>query len=171
MKNIFIASGHSNDKNGVVKVMKKYLGMIIALVAIIAMGSSSAIVCQTSMLSPIKTQPVIGTLDGGCGGHGCHNNSSMVEITGILEYSDSVFTIDGTILNFGCYNYLNTTISPYDFDGDGTLETILNELLGMVGTSITVEGYMCCHQSRLMVIYINGIEYREGCGPILLSSV
>ncbi len=150
--------------------MKKYLGIIIALIVIISMGSSSAIVCQTGMISLIKIQPAIGSLGGGCGGH-CHNNSSMVEITGILEYNDTVFTIEGTILNFGCYNYLNTTISPYDFDGDGTLETILNELFGMVGTSITVEGYMCCHHSRLMVIYINGILYREGCGPIMRSSV
>jgi len=151
--------------------MKKYLGMVIALVAILTMGSASAIVFQTSMLSAEKSQSLIGTLDGGCGGHGCHNNSTMVEITGILEYNDSIFTIDTTILNFGCYNYLNTTISPYDFDGDGTLETILNELFGLVGTSITVKGYLCCHHSRLMVIYINGILYREGCGPITLSSI
>ena len=58
-----------------------------------------------------------GTLGGGCGG-GCHNNSNMTEITGILVYEDPIFKIDTTILNFGGYCYINSTTSPYDFDGD-----------------------------------------------------
>ncbi len=144
--------------------MKKYLGIAIALLTIFSMGSASAIVFQTSSLNTDKYQPVIGTLGGGCGGHGgCHNNSNMTELTGVLTYDGSRFIINGTILNFGCYNYLNTTISPYDFDGDGTIETIWNELLGMVGTTITVDGYLGCMGTRLVVYLINGIEYREWC--------
>jgi hypothetical protein len=142
--------------------MKKYLGMVIALIAILTMGSASAIVFQTSILSANKSQLLIGTLGGGCGGHGCHNDTNMTEITGVLTYDDSTFMIEETILNVGCYYYLNTT-SPYDFDGDGTIETRLNELLGMVGTTITVEGYLRCQQTKLIVFYINGIEYRD-CG-------
>ena len=146
--------------------MKKYLGLILVVVAIMTIGTVTAALPQAMNLKINKPCSPFGTLDGGCGGHGgCHNNSTT-EITGVLQYDGSVFTIETTTLNFGCYNYLNNTMSPYDFDGDGTLETILNELLGMVGTTITVEGYTCCHQSRLMVVYINGILYREGCSPI-----
>ena len=144
--------------------MKKYLNMTIALVAIITMGSASAIVFETSSLSIEKSLLLRETLDGGCGGHGCHNNSNMTEITGVLVVHNSTnFKIGTTRLNFGCYNYINTTISPYDFDGDGTIETIFNELLGLVGTSVTVKGYLRCQNTRLTVFYINGLPYREPC--------
>ena len=158
------------NKNGD-NLMKKYVGIALVMVSLLTIGTATATIFQGSNLGA-QQNLILRTLGGGCGGHGgCHNNTNMTELTGVLACNGTTFTIETTILNFGCYNYLNTTISPYNFDGDGTLETILNELLGMVGTSITVEGYMCCHQSRLMVIYINGIEYREGCGPIMLSSV
>jgi len=144
--------------------MKKYLGVTFALLMVLTMGSASAVVFQTSSFNTDKYQLVIGTLGGGCGGHGgCHNNTNMTELTGLLTYDGSRFKINDTILNFGCYNYLNTTISPYDFDGDGALETILNELFGMVGTTITVDGFLNCMGSRLVVYLINGIEYREWC--------
>jgi len=142
--------------------MKKYLSIVIAAVVLLSVGSVSAVVFQVSILQPSNTPLIMDTLSGGCGGHGgCHNNTNMTELTGELTYEDSTFMIETTILNFGCYYYINTTTSPYDFDGDGELETILNELLGMVGTTITVEGYLRCHHSKLMVYYINGIAYRE----------
>ncbi|PNX48341.1 MAG: hypothetical protein BV459_02560 [Thermoplasmata archaeon M11B2D] len=140
--------------------MKKYIGVALATIALISMGSASAVLLQ---ISEIKTSPLTtGTLDcgGGCGGGGCHNNTNMTEITGVLQYNNTVFKIGTTTLNFGCYDYLNSTTSPYDFDGDGEIETILNELLGLVGTTITVEGYTRC-QNRFIVFYINGIEYRD----------
>ena len=143
--------------------MKKYLGMVITVVAIITMGSAAAIVFEVSSLAVDKSLLLRDTLGGGCGGHGCHNNSNMTEITGVLVYNGSHFKINTIILNFGPYWVINTTISPYDFDGDGTIETILNELLGLVGTSITVEGYLRCQNTRLIVFYINGLLYREPC--------
>jgi len=139
--------------------MKKYLGIGIALVTILIMGSASAIVFQTSTLSSEKSLLVLGELGGGCGG-GCHNHTNMTELTGVLTYNQSVFKIGTTVLNFGGPCYLNTT-SPYDFDGDGTIETRLNEILGLVGTSITVEGNLRCQNTRLIVFYINGHEYRD----------
>jgi hypothetical protein len=146
--------------------MKRYLGIIIAVVLIVSLGSASAVLVQLGemkLASPLIASP----LGGGCGGHGggggggCHNNSNLTELTGVLAYNGTTFTIGTTVLHFGCYTYLNTTVSPYDFDGDGELETILNELLGMVGTTITVEGYLRCQNTRLVVFYINGIEYRD----------
>jgi hypothetical protein len=85
----------------------------------------------------------------------------LTEMTGVLASDETTFTMDTTILCFGGYNYLNTTISPYDFDGDETTETILNELLGVVDTTITVEGYLRGQNTRLIVFYINGLEYRD----------
>jgi len=143
--------------------MKKYVGLGIALITILTMGSASAIVFQTTSLRINQTQFLLGTLGGGCdGGGGCHNNTNLTTMTGVLVYDDSTFMIEDTILNVGCPGFLNTT-SPYDFDGDGTVETRLNELLGMVGMTITVEGYLRFQQTRLIVFYINGVEYRD-CG-------
>jgi len=143
--------------------MKKYLSIVILIAALLTMGSASAITIQVSSLK-LSTSPLItGTLSGPHGGGGgCHNNTNMTELTGVLTFNGSAFTIGTTVLSVGCYNFLNTT-SPYDFDGDGTIETRLNELLGLVGTTITVEGYIRCQNTRLIVYYINGIEYRT-CG-------
>jgi hypothetical protein len=149
--------------------MKKQLGLAILIVAILTMGTATATIFQVSNLNfNARSTWTKGTLGGGCGGGGCHgggggchNNTNLTEMTGVLAYDGTTFAMDTTILLFGCYNYLNTTISPNDFDGDGTIETILNELLGMVGTTITVEGYLVCQNTRLIVFYINGIEYRD----------
>jgi len=146
------------NKNGEY-IMKKYLGLGIAFITLLTMGSASAIVIQTVSFHATQTQIVTGALDGICD-NGCHNETNLTEITGVLTYDDSTFMIEDTILNVGGQCFLNT-ISPYDFDGDGTIETRLNELLGLVGTTITVEGYPCCHDSKLKVYYINGLEYRE----------
>lgn len=143
--------------------MKKYLGISIALIAILTMGSASAIVFQTTTLSTEKSQiliaPLGGGCGGGCGGH-CHNNTNMTEVTGVLTYDEGTFSIGTLILHFGCSSYLNTT-SPYDFDGDGTIETRLNELLGLVGTSITVDGIIRCQNTRMIVFYIDDLPYRD----------
>ena len=140
--------------------MKKYLGIAILIAAILTMGSASAITIQVSSMK-LGTSPLItGTLTGPHGGGGgCHNNTNMTELTGVLTYNGTAFTIGTTVLSFGCYNYLNQT-SPYDFDGDGNIETRMNELLGLVGTSITVEGYIRCQNTRLIVFYINGVQWR-----------
>jgi hypothetical protein len=149
--------------------MKKHLGITILIVALLTMGTATATILQVSNLKFNATTWTRGTLGGGCGGGGpcgghgggCHNNTNLTEMTGVLAYDGTTFTMETTILCFGCYNYLNTTISPYDFDGDGTTEIILNELLGMVGTTITVEGFLRCQNTRLIVFYINGLEYRD----------
>lgn len=142
--------------------MKNYLGFGIALLAILSMGSASAIVFQTSTLGTQQNQLLMAPLGGGCGGgHGGHcNETNMTEVTGVLAYDGANFTIGTLRLHFGCSYYLNAT-APYDFDGDGTIETRLNEVLGLVGTSITVEGHLRCQNSRLIVFYINGHAWRD----------
>jgi len=149
--------------------MKKNLRLLTVVVGIIALASVFTTTLGAGIVIVKDIQVINRSLLGGgscnmsmnCSQYGCHNNSNMTTITGVLLYQNSNFKIGTTILSFGCYNYINTTISPYDFDGDGTIETILNELLGMVGTSITVEGYLRCMGTKLNVYYINGILYRE----------
>jgi hypothetical protein len=142
--------------------VKKYLILVIGIIAIITMGNAVAITLNARNLAVNKITPTIGTLGGGCGGH---NNTTMTEITGILVlYNNTKFKIDDITLNLGGYCYINSTTSPYDFDGDGIIETILNELLGLAGSSITVKGHLFCQNTHLIVFYINGILYRECCG-------
>jgi hypothetical protein len=144
--------------------MKKNLRLLSVVVAAIAIVSlftttlGAGIVIVTT-----KSNLFIKGVDmsGNCTQHGCHNNSNMTTITGVLIQEGANYKIGTTTLNFGCYNYINTTMSPYDFDGDGTIETILNELLGMIGTSITVQGFLSCHGTKLNVYYINGLLYRN----------
>ncbi|HIG98946.1 MAG TPA: hypothetical protein HA258_00030 [Thermoplasmata archaeon] len=148
--------------------MKKQLGIAILIVALLTMGTATATIIQVSNLSINVTTPTKGILGGGCGGGGCHgggggchNNTNLTEMTGVLNYDGEYFTIEETILHFGCYTYLNSTQAPADFDGDGTTETLWNEIVGCVGTSITVEGYLRCQDTRLVVYYINGYEIRD----------
>jgi len=150
--------------------MKKYLDKVSVVVALIVLGSVFSTTLAAGVVIVTNTPVILSnfsvkdcTSGMNCTPHGCHNNSNMTEITGVLVYEGMKFKIDTTILSFGCYSYLNSTISPYDFDGDGTVETILNELFGMVGTSITVKGYLSCHGTKLMVYYINGLLYRDPC--------
>jgi len=163
--------------------MKKNLCIVFAIVVLITFGGVATSAIEASVHTRNSELKIV-TNNNGFGDHpflrlieqirsrigclrdgGCHNNSNMTEITGILiVYNSTNFKIGTTSLYFGCYYYINTTISPYDFDGDGTIETRLNELLGLVGTSITVEGYIRCHNTRLIVFYINGIQYRD-CSP------
>jgi|GEM_PF-1494030 hypothetical protein len=148
--------------------MKKQFGIAMLIVALLTVGTATATIIQVSDLSiDVATLPK-GTLGGGCGGGGCHgggggchNNTNFTEMTGVLAYDGETFTIDTTILCFGCYNYLNSTEAPADFDGDGVTETLWAEIQGCVGTSITVEGYLRCGNTRLIVYYLNGYEIRD----------
>ena len=151
--------------------MKKYIALVIGVVAIITMGGTIATTLSTLSIvvninSNIEPSSMEGCMQMNCSqGGGCnhHNESNMTDITGVLTYEGSQFKIDTIKINFGSNNYLTTITSPYDFDDDGTIETLYNEILGLVGSSITVKGYLCCQGSKLVAFYINGIQYREPC--------
>lgn len=150
--------------------MRKNLRLVSIVVVLIALASVCATTLSAGIViinSPVTKSSFFGGgacyMQMNCHQHGCHNNSNMTEITGVLIQEGSNFKIGSVILSFGCYNYISTTIAPYDFDNDGTIETILNELLGLVGTSITVEGYLRCNGTKLNVFYLNGILIRTPC--------
>jgi hypothetical protein len=158
--------------------MRKYFVLIVVALLLVSGGiAAGALASQKPVVKQQRASPLlllvrsmIANLGGGCGGGcgggggggGCHGN--VTNVTGVLAYDGEVFTLGEYSLKLGCWSYLNTT-ALYDFDGDGTVETNFAEVSGLVGSTVTMGGYLCgCQQSRLMVYTINGLEYREGCG-------
>jgi len=95
----------------------------------------------------------------------CLGGCELVNLTGILEYDGENFFIGDVELHFGPNWYITAAISTEDYDGDGEHELIIDELLGLVGSEITVEGH---YQSDnwMSVFTINGLVYREPGQPI-----
>jgi hypothetical protein len=119
------------------KTMKKKICIVMVAVTLLAFGSLSANAVEAAL-----------------------STSNMTELTGVLSYSSCRFTIDGVTLHLGPHWYLITTQSIYDYDGDGNLETIFEELQGLIGTTVTVEGHLQ-YDNWISVFYINGHLYRE----------
>lgn len=96
----------------------------------------------------------------------CYGGVNLTNLTGMLEYNNSVFTIGDVELHFGPVRYIESVVSNYDYDNDGTNETIFEELQGLVNltTNVTVQGHM---QSDywMSVFSINGLVYREPDQP------
>ena len=100
---------------------------------------------------------------GWCRGTGLKAN--LVNITGLFEYDGTDFYIDEATLHFGPSWYIESAESSVDYDGDGTNEYVIDELLGLVGTEITVGAH---EQSDnwYSVFTINGEIYREPGVPV-----
>ena len=95
----------------------------------------------------------------------CNGECNLTEITGFLEYSDNIYSVDDVEVHFGPYWYITNTQASFDFDGDGSLEPIFDELQGLVGSEVTLEGHLQS-DNWLSVFYINGELYREPGKPI-----
>ncbi|CAN5693245.1 hypothetical protein BH23CHL3_BH23CHL3_05960 [soil metagenome] len=67
------------------------------------------------------------------------NQEVDTSLTGILAEAAGEFSVQGTVLNFGPQNFVMTGTAPADYDGDGSIETVQQELIGLVGTTVTVE--------------------------------
>lgn len=95
----------------------------------------------------------------------CQGGANLTELTGVLTYDGSNFYIDVVELHFGPTWYITSAMSAVDYDGDTQLELIIDELLGLVNTTVTVEGH---YQSDnwMSVFTINGEIYREPGQPI-----
>jgi len=76
--------------------------------------------------------------------------ADITEITGVLEQVNGSYVIDGTELLFKKRRY-----SRSDMDGDGSLERTVEEINGLVGQEITVDGTMT--EKGLFAVHINGI--------------
>ncbi len=95
----------------------------------------------------------------------CQDKNNLSELTGVITYDGTNFFIDEIELHFGPNWYITSAISNVDYDKDGQLELIKDELLGLVSTTITVEGH---YQSDnwMSIFTINGEDYREPGQPI-----
>jgi hypothetical protein len=90
--------------------------------------------------------------------------ASLEELTGILSYDGIYYFIDNVEVHFGPIWYIKTTKTK-DFDGDGTIEFVFDELQGLLGETVTMQGY---YQSDnwFSVFIINDSMYRDLGRPI-----
>ena len=76
----------------------------------------------------------------------------IVEISGILEYINGSYYINDTEL------IIKRGFSKSDIDRDGSLERMNEEMNGLLGEEIRVDGFF--KDGRLVVIHVNGIWAR-----------
>ncbi len=76
----------------------------------------------------------------------------LMEMTGVLENINESFYINNTML------IIKHGFSKSDIDGDGLLEKMYEELNGLVGREITVDGFL--NEKGFVVMHINGIWAR-----------
>lgn len=98
----------------------------------------------------------------------CQGGVNLTIITGVLTYYGTNYYIGDVELHFGPTWFIESAESNVDYDHDGTKEHVYQELQGLVGTEITVEGHL---QSSgwISVFIINGELYREPGQPIWSS--
>ena len=95
----------------------------------------------------------------------CQGGANLTELTGVMTYDGTNFFIELVELHFGPTWYITSAMSSVDYDGDTQLELVIDELLGLVNTTVMVEGH---YQSDnwMSVFTINGEVYREPGQPI-----
>lgn len=79
--------------------------------------------------------------------------TNIVELEGVLESINGSFFVNGTELLF-----IGRGMCRSDIDSDGSLEPLREEINGLVGEDVTVDGTTV--DGRLMVRHINGIWVR-----------
>ena len=95
----------------------------------------------------------------------CQGGCNLSELTGIMTYDGRNFYSTPVELHFGPNWYITSATSAVDYDNDGDLELIIDELLGLTNTTVTVEGHYQA-QGWMSVFTINGEVYREPGQPI-----
>lgn len=91
--------------------------------------------------------------------------TEMVDVTGVLTYDETYFYVDDVEVHFGPVWYVSITDSAVDYDNDGVEELVIDEIQGLVGTTVTMEGHMQS-DNWLSVFTINGETYRDIGKPI-----
>ena len=82
------------------------------------------------------------------------NYLNITRLEGILTYDNGTFMVDTTVLYLGNELFLKS-LAKSDYDGDGTYEYVWQELEGLVGTELVVNGIL--DGDTLYVSHINGI--------------
>ena len=155
-------------------------GKIIVAVALVALLAFSGVVAAAVEAGGnMKRQEQVAPLDGNQFGMWerirnrirdtlgiCNGNcNEMVEVTGVLTYDGTYFYVDDVEVHFGPVWYVSMTESAIDYDSDDTKELIIDELQGLVGTTVTMEGHMQS-DNWLSVFIINDEAYRDVGKPV-----
>ena len=90
---------------------------------------------------------------------------TLEELTNTLTYDGTNFFIGDVELHFGPTWYIKSAESAIDYDQDGELELVIDELFGLVNTTVTVEGHYQA-DGWMSVFTINDEVYREPGQPI-----
>lgn len=98
----------------------------------------------------------------------CQGAWNLTTIMGVLTYDGTNFYVDSIEVHFGPTWYITSTESAVDYDGDGFFEIIFDELQGLTGSTITLEGHMQS-DNWMSVFIINKETYRELGQPIWAS--
>jgi len=146
---------------GLVIVALLLIGGVVAITAEKANGEYQPLPDGNGFIQRImnRIRDMLGICQGGC---------NLSELTGVMTYDGSDFFIDTVELHFGPNWYIKSAITAVDYDNDGELELIIDELLGLVNTTVTVEGHYQA-QDWMSVFTINGEVYREPGQPIWAS--
>jgi hypothetical protein len=153
------------------KKMKKTMLVTSLVMTLILLGnllpsSVASLENNNNQLSPLEASLLQRIRNRICDMVGiCRGGCELFELTGILEYDEQNFFIGEVELHFGPNWYITSAISAEDYDSDGESELVIDELLGLVSTEVTVEGH---NQSEgwMSVFTINGLVYREPGQPI-----
>lgn len=89
-----------------------------------------------------------------------NNYLNMTKEEGIIEYIDGKYYINGIEIYFGEDFFLNTT-SRSDYDMDGTYEKVIDEINGLVGSKVIINGLL--EDNIIYASHINGIWLRMPC--------
>jgi len=95
----------------------------------------------------------------------CQGGCNLENLTGVMTYDGTNFFITTVELHFGPTWYITSAMSAVDYDEDGELELVIDELLGLVNTTVTVQGHYQA-DDWMSVFTINGEVYREPGQPI-----
>jgi hypothetical protein len=97
--------------------------------------------------------------DGGSTTGGRHDGVTLHEISGTLERCGTDYCVGGEVVDFAPLWYLNSTSAGQDYDGDGVVGTLADEIAGLVGTSVDIQA----EAGRFPdVHFLNGAHYRGG---------
>lgn len=86
-----------------------------------------------------------------------HDFLNTTRLEGTLEYIDGNYYVNGIELYFG-NEWFMESIARSDYDGDGEYEYVWQELEGLIGSDIVVNGVL--RDDVLCVSHINGIWLR-----------
>jgi hypothetical protein len=77
-----------------------------------------------------------------------------------LTDTAGVWTVGGTTVDVGPDSWLASTALS-DFDGDGSVESNLDELTGLTGSTVDVQVQPSAGGAAPVLIEVNGAAYRD----------